>query len=113
MSITEPAMGALLDYHWPGNIRELENVLERAAVLCESNSIRLSDLPLLIKDKTNQNVLDIDEDSMDLNQTLEAVEKKLIEKAMDKAKGIKTEAAKLLQIKTSALYYKLEKYRLI
>jgi len=44
---------------------------------------------------------------------LETTEKQLLEKAMDKARGVKTEAAKLLDIKTSALYYKLEKYDLL
>ena len=50
---------------------------------------------------------------MDLTTTLEKVEKNLLEKAMDKTNGVKTEAAKLLGIKTSALYYKLEKYQLL
>ena len=51
-------------------------------------------------------------DSLDLVASLEHVERDLIERAMDKARGVKTEAARLLGIKTSALYYKLEKYGL-
>jgi len=89
------------------------NVLERAAVLCDANTIHLTDLPLLVDAKKTLNFLDENESNLDLNFTLEAVEKKLIEKAMERARGVKTEAAKLLRIKTSALYYKLEKYNLI
>lgn len=113
LTIADNALQSVLNYTWPGNVRELENVLERAAVLCDANTIHLGDLPLLVDVKKSLNFLDENETNLDLNYTLEAVEKKLIEKAMERAKGVKTEAAKLLRIKTSALYYKLEKYNLI
>ena len=110
LSITDAAMKALMEYKWPGNIRELENVLERAAVLCENDIINLADLPLLIDTKDGDNLAG---ENLDLNRTLEETEKRLIEKALDKSKGIKTETARLLGIKNSALYYKLEKYGLM
>lgn len=102
------AMEKLLAYDWPGNVREFENVLERGAVLCDTGQIRDADLPLFAQPKDSS--LFIPENRLDLNQTLEAVEKQLLEKAMDRVRGVKTDAAKLLGIKTSALYYKLEKY---
>lgn len=113
LKMTESALQAVTNYNWPGNVRELENVLERAAVLCDGSRITLGDLPLLVEAKKSFAFLEENEDNLDLNFTLENVEKKLIEKAMERARGVKTEAAKLLRIKTSALYYKLEKYNLI
>ena len=97
----------LLQYNWPGNIRELENVLERAAVLCEESLITLSDLPTLVN--KNKSVLSFMDDNLDLNATLDQVEKTLIERAMQQAHGVKAEAARLLGIKTTTLLYKLSK----
>ena len=104
-------MEKLLAYDWPGNVREFENVLERGAVLCDAGQIRDADLPLFSQGEASS--LFIPENKLDLNQALESVEKQLLEKAMDQARGVKTEAAQLLGIKTSALYYKLEKYGMI
>ncbi len=113
LEITESAIKALTDYNWPGNIRELENVLSRAAVLCEEKMISLADLPLFIEDRVPEEFAQAADDTMDLNHTMEQIERKMIEKALDKANGVKTEAARLLNVKTSALYYKLEKYGLL
>jgi DNA-binding NtrC family response regulator len=110
LTIHKKAVEKLLIYDWPGNVRELENVLERAAVLCEKEQILPTDLPHFAD--TGESSVTISENNLNLNQTLEMVEKQLLEKAMERARGIKTEAAKLLGIKTSALYYKLEKYRM-
>ncbi len=111
LSIDNYAVEKLKDYEWPGNIREFENVLERAAVLCDEGYIKLADLPIFTDSRA---VGDLQSTSdLDLNMALESLEKQLIEKALDRARGIKTEAAKILGIKTSALYYKLEKYGLI
>lgn len=107
LSLTEAALSALQDYHWPGNVRELENVLERSAVLSEDEAIDVNDLPLLA---SSGNGISMDLEQGDLNAILSAVEKKAILRALEKADGVKTEAARLLGLKTSALYYKLEKY---
>ncbi|MCG8603456.1 sigma-54 dependent transcriptional regulator [bacterium] len=110
LTIEEEAAGKLINYHWPGNIREVENILERAAVLCDEHCIRVKDLPLFGESQASEHSAGA---SLELNRTLETVEKGLLEKAMERTSGNKTEAAKLLGIKTSALYYKLEKYDLV
>lgn len=110
LTISENALLSLRNYYWPGNVRELENVLERAAVLADGETIKTDDLPFLEKSTAG---IDIESDSLDLNDILAAVEKKAIEKALEKSNGVKTETARLLGLKTSALYYKLEKYGLV
>lgn len=108
--VAADAMGALRSYKWPGNVRELENVIEHALVFAEGDKIRLADLPPAITGMKNQNMLEIPQGERSLPEILEDLEKQLILRAYDKAEGVKTETARLLGIKTSALYYKLEKY---
>ena len=110
LTLSDDAIKALTVYSWPGNVRELENVLERSAVLADSERIKASDLPLKVSEASQAPFLD---ENLDLNETLARVEKQAIILAMKKANGMKTEAARILGIKTSALYYKLEKYNLI
>jgi len=111
LRIEDQALHQLQHYHWPGNVRELENVIERAAVLCDENQIQAKDLPFFDTGPLPHTT--VNEDDLDLNRTLERVEKQLIEKALSKSGGTKTEAARLLKIKNSALYYKLQKYGLL
>lgn len=111
LQIVSSALEALQMYDWPGNVREFENVLERGAVLCEGNQICLSDLPF--HENQNSTTFQLSGDNIKLNESLENLEKQLLQRALDKAKGVKTEAARLLGVKTSALYYKLEKYNLL
>jgi len=108
LKIELPALEMMKTYHWPGNVRELENILERAAVLCEGEHITVADLPPLVKDRSA--VFQLPNENLDLNQTLEEVERALIERAMLRAHGVKAEAARLLGIKATTLLYKLEKY---
>ena len=105
------ALELLMEYDWPGNVRELENVLERAIVLCEGDRIGPSDLPLLVEREGD--VLRVPEGEVPLPEMLESLERQLIERALEKARGVKAEAARILGIKTSTLYYKMEKYGMI
>ena len=109
----EDAIRVLMDYDWPGNVRELENLVERALVLCDGDSIDPEDLPLLVRWGPGQGWSTIRGETLKLNDTLGATEMQLIKKALARAGGVKTEAARLLGIRTSALYYKLQKYGLI
>ncbi len=108
LQIDPAVLEMMKNYHWPGNVRELENVLERAAVLCEAEHITVADLPPLVKDRSA--VFQLPSENLDLNRTLEEVERALIERAMSRAHGVKAEAARLLGIKATTLLYKLEKY---
>lgn len=110
---TKKAEDLLKKYNWPGNIRELENIVEQAYVLSSSDIIDVSELPLFIQESNASSLLKVPNGKMPLVDILEKLEKELIEKAYRKANGVKAETARILGIKTSALYYKLEKYGLI
>jgi two-component system response regulator HydG len=103
------AMDLLRRHRWPGNVRELENVVEQALVFAEGDLIRPEDLPEGIRRAPPAPVLPVPGDRS-LTDILEDLEKQLILAAYEKAKGVKAETARLLGIKPSALYYKLEKY---
>jgi two-component system response regulator HydG len=112
-AVSEEALVRLVDYDWPGNVRELENVLERALVLAEEELLQEDDLPFLANGSALDTTL-IDaafpSGGLDLNQAVEGMEERLLRRALEQASGVKAEAARLLGIKASALYYKLEKY---
>ncbi len=110
VAVAPEALDLLTRYGWPGNVRELENALERAIVLCDRNRITPQDLAFLQPRPVSE--LPLPSGLVPLNDALSRLERVLIERAMDQARGVKTEAAKLLGIKPSALYYKLEKYGL-
>jgi DNA-binding NtrC family response regulator len=113
ITIEPEAMELLLDYPWPGNIRELENVLERAVVLCDSDRITVHELPFVHEASPSLPGKPVQLFDGNLDDRLADMEKQLLLKAMQDAHGVKTRAARSLGIKTSTLYYKLEKYGLI
>ncbi|RDV38150.1 sigma-54-dependent Fis family transcriptional regulator [Bradymonadaceae bacterium TMQ3] len=108
----EEAMALLTGYEWPGNVRELENVIEHALVFARGESIGVEDLPPALGGGTRAlEGMDLSAvEASSLPEVLEALERSLIVAALEKARGIKAETARLLGIKSSALYYKLEKY---
>jgi len=108
--INDDALGRLMSYHWPGNVRELENVIEQALVFAEGDTIAVGALPEFLRGEEAEGMLAVPKGEMSLPEILEDLERQLILKAFRKASGVKTETARLLGIKTSALYYKLEKY---
>jgi len=112
LRISQQVLEALQKYNWPGNVRELANLIERALVLYDGDEIQLSDFPILLKNG-GQNILNLPDGDIPLDTVLESLERQLIERAMEKAGGVKTKTADILGIKTSALYYKLEKYKMI
>jgi two-component system response regulator PilR (NtrC family) len=112
---TADAMRALMRYEYPGNVRELENVLERAATLAGSAMIGLGDLPEelsgLAGGATPQ-LLTLPEDGCELDDVLREVERRLLLEALERTGGVRTQAAKLLGISFRSFRYRLEKQSL-
>lgn len=111
-SIAEDAMKLLLKYNWPGNIRELQNVLERAAIISRSNEITADDLPREFQTSQPKSGGELVINIPDSGISLEDLEKELIIKALEKSKGNQTRAAQLLGITRSALLYRIQKHGL-
>jgi two-component system response regulator HydG len=111
---TQSALTVLQMYHWPGNVRELENLIERLLVLSDGEEIGVADLPFDVPEETVHSHIENVEngDGLALNARLDGLERDLIVQALAQTEGVKTRAAEILGIKTSALYYKLEKYGL-
>lgn len=115
--VTSDALKLLMDYQWPGNVRELENVVGRAMINLgmEGNMIDCDHLPVLIdsiKDFKTSQKIDFNMDDRSLKEIINETEKKAIINVLQKTKGNKTEAAKILGIAIRSLYYKLEKYKI-
>lgn len=107
--VSSEAARKLLDYEWPGNVRQLENSIERAVTLTRSEQILVEDLPERISRYERGRGLLEDLDTEHL-LTLDQIEKRHIERAINSAKGNKTQAAKALGIDRRTLYRKLERY---
>lgn len=105
-SIELKALNHLMNYHWPGNVRELENIIERALIMAGDRKISVEDLPPhIFMGKHTSLSLEIPDEGL----SLEEVEIGLIQKALTKAKGNKSKAAKLLGITRRRLYSMLER----
>jgi DNA-binding NtrC family response regulator len=108
--IDKEGIKLLVEYPWPGNIRELENLMERLCVISRSTEIENG----LIARHLSGNIQHSNNyDNLPLEEALFAFEKNLIVQAMKRADGVKNRAAKILGISTSVLYYKLDKFGLI
>jgi two-component system response regulator HydG len=108
--IDENALARMSAYAWPGNVRELENAIEQALVFASGESIDLASLPAFLREGASEAMLALPSTNLSLPEILDDLERQLIQRAYDRTGGVKTETARLLGIKTSALYYKLEKY---
>jgi two-component system NtrC family response regulator len=105
--VSAAAMERLMEYRWPGNVRELENVIERAVIIAGDRDIGIEDLPAHIRQTPLVPVnIDIPDDGI----SLEEVERSLIQRALAKAGGNKSRAAKLLGITRRKLYSMLERF---
>jgi DNA-binding NtrC family response regulator len=100
---SQQAVNGLKDYHWPGNIREIEHIVERAVIVTDNTQIQLEDLHFSVKKS---------EVSLVKNLNLDETEKLLIEQALLKNQGNVSKAAKDLGINRTALYRRLEKHQL-
>jgi DNA-binding NtrC family response regulator len=123
VQVSATGLAKLAAYHWPGNIRELENVLARAAILCEGTEIQAEDIPLTvgqtigaagagaaagaavpavaIAGRTLKEIVD---------DATRAVERAALRDALDRAEGSPTKAARLLGISRASIYNKMKEY---
>ena len=112
--LTSEALKAMESYSWPGNVREMENVIERAVALTDGEVIDRQDLPPqiagILDEKGHLPVLRIPEEGLDLVETIASLEKNLIQQAMDKSHSIKARAASLLKINRTTLVEKIKRY---
>ncbi|MDR1856687.1 MAG: sigma-54 dependent transcriptional regulator [Desulfovibrio sp.] len=106
------ALNYLSGYEWPGNIRQLENVVESCMVLVQGDQIGLDDLPPEIRAEDDQfkSAVDLLPVQLDLADTLEKIESALIRRAMARSDFVQVKAAECLGISKSLLQYKLRKY---
>ena len=111
ISVSDDAMEKFMQYAWPGNIRELENVIERLVVLGKSNALREEDLPDEIR-RTESRVASIGLKLPEEGIDLEGVEKELLLRALEKHGWNQTQAAKYLNISRKTLIYRMEKFGL-
>jgi sigma-54 dependent transcriptional regulator, flagellar regulatory protein len=126
LALPRETMDMLLAYRWPGNVRELENLIERMSILCEGQAILPEDLPEKIwKDVqkgekpvrhvvqelsfTWPTIATLNEKGLNLKDFLDSVEERLLLEALDRAGGVKNQAAEILGIKRTTLIEKLKK----
>lgn len=108
--LAEDALQALADYDYPGNVRELENILERAMALCDGNTIRKHDLYLTEnRDEASAESITLGERNLLLHEYLDKIEREQIMKALEQTRYNKTQAAKLLGITFRSLRYRLDR----
>ncbi|MGQ9777123.1 MAG: sigma-54-dependent transcriptional regulator [Thermodesulfobacteriota bacterium] len=109
-NISQEARGLLLRYSYPGNVRELENIIERAVVLCRGELIMTQDLPIHLQEERSEKYWESYREPKSLPEILEEIEKNFILKALRDHQGIQTKAAESLGISERVLRYKIKKY---
>jgi len=112
--IDSPAMAILERYHWPGNVREMENLIERVVVLNDDGLIRVGDLPdYVVNNSAPQHqrsmAATLPSEGVDLDDILEKIENGFIEQALQRTRGNKTMAAELLNLNRTTFFERLRK----
>ncbi|MDD5451646.1 MAG: sigma-54 dependent transcriptional regulator [Desulfovibrionales bacterium] len=110
--ISPEAMHRLMEYEWRGNVRELENVVERAMVLTESKIIGLEYFPSSIQKGHDTFPDEILEGATSIKKATKSVERALIKRALEQTKGNRTQAAQILEVSLPALLYKMKEYKI-
>ncbi len=110
VSLSKEAKDLLMNYHYPGNVRELENIMERAVVLSRGDTITTQDLPLNLRESKVEDLMREAAGGRSLRETLEEIERLRITQALEKSHGVQTRAAEELGISERVLRYKMKKY---
>lgn len=116
-TLTQDALRLLLEHEWRGNVRELENLIERAVAFSNGAAIGGEDLAGWLTRPSQSSTLsvtaapsDLPPDGLDLEALISGIEKDLLLKALERAKWVKKKAARLLHLNTRSFRYRLEKY---
>lgn len=112
ITIGADAMQAMENYDWPGNVREMENIIERTIALTDNTVIGCADLPADIGatiDSPQPSIPHLTIDGINLNNSIAAIEREMIEQAMILGDGVKARAAKLLNINRTTLVEKIKR----
>jgi DNA-binding NtrC family response regulator len=116
-SFSKDALAVFRQYPWPGNIRELKNMVERICIMNNTEVITPEMLPVELQPEGRSvkkcSDIDIPEDGLDLDKTLQEIEKQILIKALDITEGNVSGTSRLLNTPRGTLRYKLEKYGLI
>ncbi|HWZ88824.1 MAG TPA: sigma-54 dependent transcriptional regulator [Polyangiaceae bacterium] len=108
-AVSEEAMARLASYRWPGNVRELLHVIERAALMCSAEVIDVGDLPSALGEAPLPAPGALSEyDDLPLRDAVQALEKRMIERALERSGGNRAQAARLLGIARPQLYAKMD-----
>ncbi len=105
--VDSAAIKALVDYNWPGNIRQLESVIERAVIMCDTDTIALRDIKSELRVSDQAGSLDFDFPEGGIN--FKELEKDILKKSMLQANGVMAKAAKLLGMSYKTFWYRWEK----
>jgi two-component system, NtrC family, response regulator PilR len=108
-TVSDKALKALMEYDWPGNVRELESVVERGLLLAEGDEVQPGDLPAAVRARISVPRGPLSLDIPDSGIDLEAVERSLVLRALEKTEGNVSRAARLLGLSRRTLQYRLEK----
>lgn len=116
-SISTEAMDIMKNYNYPGNVRELENMIERTVALESGSTILPESLPPMVntsqgRKMASSNEIEMGDSGLDLDKVMGQIEKELLIKAIHSAGGVKKKAAKLLHISFRSMRYRIEKYNL-
>jgi two-component system response regulator PilR (NtrC family) len=111
--VTPEALAVLEQYHWPGNIRELENVIERAIVLGSTELLEPEALPTGLRQPRDRHDIPVElpSEGIDLEATLDRIEQRYMQLALERVGGIQTRAAELLGVSFRQFRYKLDKFQ--
>jgi len=107
--ISSEAMNAIIQYPFPGNIRELENVMERAVVFCEGDHVTTAHLPLFLKENKEEK---LQMEGLSLTEKVKHLEIIEIKRALKENKGVQSQAARALGITERMLGYKIKNYNI-
>jgi transcriptional regulator with PAS, ATPase and Fis domain len=115
LTVSQEAMRRLMAYHWPGNVRQLENAIERAVAFTAGRSqIDVGDLPTEVQQAQESVVapsaVTLPEDGMDLDAFVANIERELIQRSLERTGGNKGQAARLLNLKRTTLVEKLKRF---